>query len=125
MRAYSADAASRFADASLCLVYVDANHGEAAVADDLARYWPKVRPGGVMAGHDYTKAHAGVARAVHAFLADGPHDGAWRWGDGSALGGAGPAPTLYLTDVQVPRADVHGALIPPCCPSWYFMKPAA
>ena len=63
--------------------------------------------------------------SVHAFLADGPHDGAWRWGDGSALGGAGPAPTLYLTDVQVPRADVHGALIPPCCPSWYFMKPAA
>jgi Methyltransferase domain len=48
-------------------VYIDADHREAAVAADLAAWWPKVAPGGILAGHDYMDEHAGVIRAVDTF----------------------------------------------------------
>eukprot|EP00798_Chlamydomonas_sp_ICE-L_P007720 gene7720-891_t len=34
-------------------VYVDARHDYCGVMEDLETYWPKIRPGGIMAGHDY------------------------------------------------------------------------
>ncbi|PNH09787.1 hypothetical protein TSOC_003561, partial [Tetrabaena socialis] len=37
-------------------VYVDARHDYCGVTEDLELYWPKVRSGGVMAGHDYLDA---------------------------------------------------------------------
>ena len=37
----------------LDLVYVDARHDYCGVAEDIAAWWPKLRPGGVLAGHDY------------------------------------------------------------------------
>lgn len=37
-------------------VYVDARHDYCGVEEDILLYWPKVRPGGVMAGHDYLTA---------------------------------------------------------------------
>ena len=45
-------AAARFADGSLDLVYVDGDHRYEAVLADLLAFWPKVRPGGFLAGHD-------------------------------------------------------------------------
>ena len=53
LRAYSPAAAKEFADGWLDFVYVDANHSYPAVAADLHAWWPKVRPGGFLAGHDY------------------------------------------------------------------------
>lgn len=40
-------------DESLDFVYLDGNHAESAVAQDIAAWWPKLRPGGVLAGHDW------------------------------------------------------------------------
>jgi hypothetical protein len=37
----------------LDLVYVDARHDYCGVAEDIAAWWPKLRPGGILAGHDY------------------------------------------------------------------------
>eukprot|EP00921_Rhytidocystis_pertsovi_P001788 GHVQ01003078.1.p1 GENE.GHVQ01003078.1~~GHVQ01003078.1.p1 ORF type:complete len:572 (-),score=98.45 GHVQ01003078.1:73-1788(-) len=34
-------------------VYVDARHDRTSVTQDLHNWWPKLRPGGIMAGHDY------------------------------------------------------------------------
>lgn len=50
----SADAAAQFADASLDLVFVDADHQYDAVLRDLDAWWPKIKPGGRIAGHDYS-----------------------------------------------------------------------
>lgn len=51
------------------LVFVDADHSEAGVLLDLSIWYPRVRPGGVIAGHDYASiGYPGVAKAVHAFL---------------------------------------------------------
>lgn len=68
----SLEAAPRVENGSLDLVYLDANHSEAAVAADLRAWAPKVRPGGVIAGHDYVirkaKAHLHVKPAVDAYV---------------------------------------------------------
>ena len=64
--ARSVRAAAVFADGSLDLVFIDADHSFAAVREDLRAWWPKVRPGGLLAGHDY--AWPGVASAVHEFF---------------------------------------------------------
>lgn len=53
LRAASPSAAARFPDGSLDFAYIDANHSYPAVAADLRAWYPKVRPGGLLAGHDY------------------------------------------------------------------------
>lgn len=52
MRMTSLEGAEWFKDRSLDFVYVDAMHTRPAVDDDLRAWWPKVRPGGILAGHD-------------------------------------------------------------------------
>jgi len=37
----------------LDFVYVDARHDYCGVSEDIAAWWPKVRRGGIMAGHDF------------------------------------------------------------------------
>ena len=51
IRDFSAPAASRFKDAIFDWVYIDANH--LRCYDDMVAWWPKVKPGGYMLGHDY------------------------------------------------------------------------
>jgi len=46
-------AAKEIPDHSLDFVYIDADHWLTAVINDLQAWIPKVRPGGVIAGHDY------------------------------------------------------------------------
>jgi predicted O-methyltransferase YrrM len=67
-RASSSAAAEIFPTACLDFVFIDAEHTAAAVARDLATWWPKVRAGGILAGHDYTN-FPGVATAVDQFVA--------------------------------------------------------
>jgi len=52
-------------------IFVDAEHDEASVRADLAAWMPRVRPRGIMAGHDYAPQYPGVVRAVHAMLPKG------------------------------------------------------
>ena len=58
------DAADQFADGSLDFVFIDAGHQYPSVADDIQRWWPKVRRGGWFGGHDFGSKHPGVDRAV-------------------------------------------------------------
>ena len=50
----SLDAAADFPDGSLAFVFIDADHSYAAVCADISAWLPKVKPGGVLAGHDYS-----------------------------------------------------------------------
>jgi predicted O-methyltransferase YrrM len=65
----SQQAAQLFADGSLDFVFIDAAHGFDDVRADLACWWPKIRPGGLLAGHDYNADWPGVVRAVDEFFA--------------------------------------------------------
>jgi hypothetical protein len=53
LRCFSEDALEFFEDESLDFVYIDANHKYEFVKKDLEMWYPKVRKGGVFAGHDY------------------------------------------------------------------------
>lgn len=52
-RALSTDAAKTVPDGSLDFVFIDGNHSYRFVLQDLAAWTPKIRPGGILAGHDY------------------------------------------------------------------------
>lgn len=73
--------AGRYTDLSLQFVYIDASHDYSSVLTDLASWWPKIRLGGWMAGHDFTSE--GVGRAVMYFMKNKPvewmriQDGTW------------------------------------------------
>ncbi len=56
-------AAGDFADGSLDAVFIDADHHEDAVKADIEAWWPKVKRGGILAGHDIDESgvKAGVA----------------------------------------------------------------
>lgn len=53
IRKYSMDAVGDFADNSLDFVFIDGNHSFTYVLEDIAAWSKKVRPGGIVAGHDY------------------------------------------------------------------------
>jgi hypothetical protein len=52
-RMTSLEAAKRVADHSLDFAYIDARHDYESVKEDIAAWCAKVRPGGILAGHDY------------------------------------------------------------------------
>ena len=71
IRDLSAVASLQFADASLDFVFIDADHSYDGIFVDLRMWYPKVRSGGVMAGHDYVDwAGYGVIKAVDDFVAE-------------------------------------------------------
>jgi hypothetical protein len=53
MKKTSMEAVRDFEDESLDFVYIDGNHRFKYVAEDIYEWSKKVRPGGVVAGHDY------------------------------------------------------------------------
>jgi hypothetical protein len=72
-RTTSVEAAAEVADRSLDFVYIDARHDRESVLEDLAAWYPKMRPGGIIAGHDYVdgwfpSGHFTVKSAVDDFF---------------------------------------------------------
>ena len=80
MRKTSAEAAAQFsrtimdvggqtvdrvvAETEFDLVFIDALHDYASVYEDIRLWWPKVRIGGMLCGHDFNHQWPGVERAV-------------------------------------------------------------
>ncbi len=71
IRKPSLDALDMFEDESLDFVYIDANHDFPNFINDLHNWSKKVRPGGIVSGHDYAvfsyKKHNHVKRALDAY----------------------------------------------------------
>ena len=53
MRMFSEEAAKHIKKGELDFVYIDANHEYPYVIKDLEYWYPKVKKGGIIAGHDY------------------------------------------------------------------------
>lgn len=73
VRAYSVDAAKQTPNNSVSFIYVDGNHSYKGCTADLLAWWPKVKPGGILAGHDYRyfrrELNIRVVEAVQGFTA--------------------------------------------------------
>ena len=66
---YSVEAAKAIEEQSLDFVFIDGNHAYDYVVQDIKAWLPKLKKGGLLAGHDYhVKGYNksfGVTRAVH------------------------------------------------------------
>jgi len=51
----------------LDFVYIDADHRYSHVKEDIENYYPKLKRGGVLAGHDFCARFLGVVKAVMEF----------------------------------------------------------
>lgn len=67
IRDLSMNAVKQFDDNSLDFVYIDADHSYPEVSQDIAGWTEKVRPGGIVAGHDYDIAD--VKKVVDEYIA--------------------------------------------------------
>lgn len=72
-RTTSADASRAILPGTLDFVYLDARHDYASVMEDLHSWFDRVKPGGILAGHDYLNGELpegrfGVRRAVDEFF---------------------------------------------------------
>lgn len=95
-RLTSREAAAQVHDASLDFVYIDAQHHEAAVTEDLNLWYPKLRSGGLFAGHDFL--------------------------DGSFSYGVFGVKTAVTQFVEKHHLDLQ-ATREPSSPSWFLFKP--
>jgi len=64
LRMMSVDAAELFSDNSLDFVYIDGWHWHVGIDSDISVWYPKVKSGGILAGHDYCWFHQDVIIAV-------------------------------------------------------------
>ena len=68
----SVDVAKGYEDESIDLVFIDGAHDYGNVSADIAAWLPKVKPGGIVSGHDYSKAiFPGLVRAVTEAFGEG------------------------------------------------------
>lgn len=70
---FSQEALEDFEDGSLDFVYIDANHQDPFVTQDIIGWSKKVRPGGIVAGHDYVRVKRvswQVKDAIHKYTKD-------------------------------------------------------
>jgi hypothetical protein len=119
MRMFSSKAADIIPDDSLDFIYIDARHDYKAVFEDLTLWYPKVRVGGIIAGHDFCDAHE-----IRRLLPGRPeaekrwevqHDGTINWG--AVKGAVMDFTKSVRRQVVVTYKDTSGATS-----SWYFRK---
>ncbi len=68
----SVEGARQFQDGTLDFVFIDGDHTYEAVRDDIQAWLPKLKPGGLLCGHDYSNPgwpFLGVDQAVNEFAA--------------------------------------------------------
>lgn len=63
---YSMDAVKDFKDETIDFVYIDGDHSFQSVTNDIAEWTWKVKKGGIIAGHDYSK-HDNVYTNCHVY----------------------------------------------------------
>jgi hypothetical protein len=66
MMSRSQDVVFHFPDGYLDYIFIDGDHSYEAAKRDIVNYYPKVKSGGIFAGHDYSMP--GVKKALDEFL---------------------------------------------------------
>lgn len=67
-RSESDIAADLFSNNSVDVCFIDAGHSYENVRNDITAWLPKIKKGGMLAGHDYNESWPGVIQAVNKLL---------------------------------------------------------
>ena len=67
----------------LDFAYIDGDHSYNGVKRDIEAYWPKIKKGGVLCGHDYQKRWTSLEGCVRAVEEHGKKYGLILWSDTS------------------------------------------
>jgi hypothetical protein len=68
----STEASSKIEDSSLDFIFIDGDHSYERAYEDFCNYYPKVKSGGLFAGHDYSLT--GVNQALRQFLPENGYE---------------------------------------------------
>jgi predicted O-methyltransferase YrrM len=68
IKGYSLDVVDNYEDESLDFCFIDGSHEYDDVKKDIIAWLPKVKKGGILAGHDYDVVWKGVMNAVDELL---------------------------------------------------------
>lgn len=68
IRMKSNEASKLYKNESLDFIFIDAAHDYNNVISDIRNWFPKLKKGGTIAGHDYGNGHLGVEKAVNEFF---------------------------------------------------------
>lgn len=68
IKGHSQDIVSKYTDETLDFCFIDGSHEYDDVKKDILAYLPKVKTGGILAGHDYDAIWGGVIKAVDEIL---------------------------------------------------------
>ena len=100
IRESSVEAARLFSDWSLDFVYIDASHDYNNVKNDLNAWYPKVKTGGVVSGHDYA-------------------NGTWEYPKGFVMLEVKKAVDEFFKEIPIAYTKEE---ISETFPSWYVIK---
>lgn len=115
IRKRSHDAAISYKNRSLDFIFLDGSHEYKDVLLDLQLFYPKLKRGGIIAGHDYVNCE-GVWTAVHEFFNCGVlWDGNWIKNDS---GNWGPNKPLFDLPIHIEAGKPLAART-----SFLFKKP--
>ena len=65
---FSMNAIKKFEDNSIDFVYIDANHEDPYITQDLEGWYNKVKSGGILSGHDFTRPRHASYNVIEAVL---------------------------------------------------------
>jgi predicted O-methyltransferase YrrM len=79
IRMSSVEASNLYENESLDFVFIDAGHEYEDVKNDIITWLPKIKKGGILAGHDFNNDSPGVVRAVKEILPNAKHTSLICW----------------------------------------------
>lgn len=107
----SFDAASQFDDNSIDFIFFDAGHRFSGFALDMINWWPKIKMGGVIAGHDYWRRYRyEVMDVANAFLFEHRLIMRMTWAETNHKGGDYSPPSFWAIKENLSKHEFMNAL---------------
>lgn len=107
----SFDAAGQFEDNSIDFIFFDAGHRFTGFALDLIKWWPKIKDGGLIAGHDYWRRYRyEVMDVSNAFLFEHKLIMHLTHGDKSSKGSGFAPPSFWAIKENLSKKEFFDAI---------------
>ena len=68
IKGWSPQVTEQFDNNFFDFVYIDADHSYESIEKDIEAWWPKIKHGGILSGHDYGGNWPGIKQAVDEFV---------------------------------------------------------